>query len=90
MNVKVDVYDSATWSDKQNNHLGDWDAVIMGFATVSTPTQLLAISPTYAGGVHDPTIRSLSEALEFASTDEEAKQIWDELQGYAWEKHKYR
>ena len=87
MNVKVDVYDSATWSDKQNNHLGDWDAVIMGFATVSTPTQLLAISPTYAGGVHDPTIRSLSEALEFASTDEEAKQIWDELQGYAWEKH---
>ena len=87
MNVKLEVYDSAGWSDKQNNHLGDWDAVVMGFSTVSTPTQLLALSPAYAGGVHDPKIRELSAALEIAPSQEEAKQIWDELQGYAWEKH---
>ena len=61
MNVKLEVYDSAGWSDKQNNHLGDWDAVVMGFSTVSTPTQLLALSPAYAGGVHDPGLENYQQ-----------------------------
>lgn len=86
VNVKLEVFDWPTLSEKQNKP-GDWDAFITTFGTVTTPTQLLAVSPTYGLGVQDDTILDLAEKIGTSSTHEEAKQLWDELQGYAWEKH---
>lgn len=87
MNVKLEVYDWPTLADKRDNSFGEWDAFVNGLTTVTTPTQLLAISPTYAGGVQDEKIIDLTEQIATASSQEEAKQIWDELQGYAYEHH---
>lgn len=87
MNVKLEVYDWPTLADKRDNALGEWDAFVNGLTTVTTPTQLLALSPTYAGGVQDDKILEMLEQIEFAVSQEEAKQLWDELQGYAWEHH---
>lgn len=86
VNVKLEVFDWPTFADKQNK-TGDWDALITSFGTVTTPTQLLTISPTYSGGVNNDTILDLAEKIGTSSTQEEAKQLWDELQGYAWEQH---
>ncbi len=86
INVKLEVFDWPTLADKQNKP-GDWDAFITSFGTVTTPTQLLTISPIYAGGVNNDTIIDLAEKIGSSSTQEEAKQLWDELQGYAWEHH---
>ncbi|MEH7123064.1 ABC transporter substrate-binding protein [Bacillus sp. JJ1773] len=86
MNVKLEFYDWATLLDKQNNP-GDWDAVVTGSSTVTTPSQLVSLSPSFAGGMHDPKITELLQTLETSTSQEEAKKIWDQLQQYAWENH---
>ncbi len=86
INAKLEVFDWPTLADKQNK-TGEWDAFITSFGTVSTPTQLLAISPTYGGGVNDDYIIGLTEEIGTSSTHEEAKAKWDELQRYAWEEY---
>ena len=87
MNVKLEVYDWPTLMDKQANNPDDWDFLIMGSSTVSTPTQLLYLSPTFAGGIADSTTIDLLKSIETSENQEDAKKLWDELQGYAWEKH---
>lgn len=86
MNVKLEFYDTPTLLEKQKN-IGAWDAVVTGSSTVTTPSQLLALSPTFSGGMHDPTITSLLQAIETSETPQDAKKLWDELQGFAWEEH---
>lgn len=85
MNVTLEVYDWPTMVDKVENNFSEWDAVVNSFSVVSTPPQLLALSPTYAGGVNDDKVGEMMRAIETAPTTEEAKEIWDELQLYAWE-----
>ncbi len=87
MNAKLVVYDWPTYMEKQANKPEEWDVMMFATATVSTPSQLLSISPTFAGGIADSTTTSLLEALEASSSHEEAKKWWDELQGHAWENH---
>lgn len=87
MNVNLEVYDWAGLTEKRDKQLGEWEAYINGLTTVTTPTQLLAISPTYSGNVPEDTINSLTEQIATSTTLEEAKKSWDELQGYAWEHH---
>ncbi|MFD1929276.1 ABC transporter substrate-binding protein [Sporosarcina siberiensis] len=86
VNVKLELYDWPTLLDKQNN-AGAWDVVITGSSTVTTPSQLVSLSPSFAGGMHDPKMTELLHSLETSDNHEDAKKIWDELQGYAWEKH---
>ncbi|WP_164553405.1 ABC transporter substrate-binding protein [Brevibacillus marinus] len=84
LNVKLEIYDWATLLDKQND-TGVWDAVVTGTSTVTTPSQLISLSETYAGGTHDPKIKELLQSIETSANYEEAKKLWDELQAYAWE-----
>jgi len=86
MNVKIEVYDWPTLLEKQNNP-GQWDAMIAGSSTVTTPTQLVYISPSFAGGMHDEKIANLLKSIGTSTNHEEAKVLWDELQGHAWENH---
>lgn len=85
-NVDLDVYDWPTMMDKRNE-AGEWDALITGSSTVSTPPQLLALSSSWSGGVQSDHITELLNDIETAETQEEAKEIWDETQQYAWEEH---
>lgn len=87
MNVVVEVYDWPTVMDKQTSSLGDWDALIIGSSTVSAPTQLLGLSDSFGGGVNDDKTEEMLRAIGASTTQEEAKQLWDELQGYSWEEH---
>ena len=86
VNVKLELYDWPTLLEKQNN-AGVWDAVITGSSTVTTPSQLVSLSPDFAGGMHDPKMTDLLHSIETADNHEDAKKIWDELQGYAWKTH---
>ncbi len=85
MNAVLDVYDWPTLLDKRENELDSWDAFITSSSTVSTPPQLLALSPSWAGGVNDDSVSEQMAAIENAQTVEEAQEIWDDLQLYAWE-----
>lgn len=85
LNAELVVYDWPTLLDKRENGLDEWDAFITTSSTVSTPPQLIALSPTWAGGVNDDSVGEKMKAIENAATTEEAQEIWDELQLYAWE-----
>lgn len=87
INAKLEVVDWATLLDKQNNSPSDWDAYVVGSSIVSTPSQLLAISPTWAGGVNNDKIIEAVKEIETSVDNAEAKKLWDDLQLYAWEEH---
>lgn len=85
MNAVLNVVDWPTLLDMRENDLGAWDAFVTTSSTVSTPPQLIALSPSWAGGVNDDHVGEQMAAIENAATTEEAQDIWDELQLYAWE-----
>lgn len=85
LNATLEVYDWPTMLELRDTDLSAWDAFISSSTTVSTPPQLIALSPTWAGGVNDDYVGELMEKIEFAPTIEEAQDTWDELQLYAWE-----
>ncbi|WP_368653137.1 ABC transporter substrate-binding protein [Ornithinibacillus sp. 4-3] len=84
VNVKLEIVDWPTINSRQYE-ADTWDLYIMGFSTVSTPPQFLGLSPTWAAGIEDEHVHEQMRALELAPTIEEAKEIWDDLQLYAWE-----
>jgi len=87
MNVELEVVDWATLLDRQNNSPDTWDAYVVGSSIVSTPSQLLAVSPTWAGGVEDDKTLDMIKEIEATESMDEAKELWDELQRYSWEEH---
>lgn len=84
--VELEVYDMPTMF-KMREDLSTWNMFITGSSVVSTPPQLLALSPTWGGGVNDDKILEQLSAIETSESQEEAKQIWDDIQQYAWEEH---
>ncbi|WP_368653282.1 ABC transporter substrate-binding protein [Ornithinibacillus sp. 4-3] len=83
INAVVDVVDWPTFNDKMQSKLDEWDALVIGSSTVSTPPQLLYLSPTFGGGLEDEKVAEMMKALETSASIEEGQQIWDELQEYA-------
>ena len=86
INVKLEVYDWPTIMEKQSKS-ANWDLLVAGSAYVTTPPQLLYISSTFAGGINDSKTANMLKSIEVSSSEEEAIQLWDELQGYTWEEH---
>jgi len=87
MNVKLEAVDWPTFLDRMDNNLGPWDALGIASSIVSTPSQLISISPDDGGGVNNDYILDMVDEIETAADRDEAKQLWDELQLYAWEEH---
>src|SRR5699024_8154916 len=52
INSKLDIYDWPTL-DEMESQTDKWDIEVMGISMVSTPPQLLMLSPSWAGGVND-------------------------------------
>lgn len=86
INSKLDVYDWPTL-DEMESKTDLWDIEVMGISMVSTPPQLLMLSPSWAGGVNNPKIIEDMKAIENAANIEEAHKLWDALQQYVWEEH---
>ena len=86
LNVTLDVYDWPTYSDRLDDP-ESWELSFTVASMVATPTQLISLSPSYAGGVQSDEISDQLKAIENATDEAEAIELWEELQGFAWESH---
>lgn len=82
LNISLEIYDWPTLLDIQGNDPSKWDAYMTSASTVSTPPQLIGLSPRF-GGVYPEVAEAISN-IETAPTQEEAKQMWDDLQLHLW------
>lgn len=82
--VELTIVDWATLTDLRNDP-ANFDLYITSFAQVPVPSLKLYFGPSYPGWSDDETLAELFEAMNTAETMDEAKEAWDELQGYSWE-----
>lgn len=61
-----------------------WDLFVTTNGYQQTPPQLLVLNEEWAGA-NDPKIDELKKAIRKAPTMEEARERWDELQGFLYE-----
>lgn len=84
MNVELEVYDWPTVSNRTREP-DTWELYATGFALQPTPVQFLYLNESYVDGPKDEKIHNLIDQVVKAQSDQEAKEVWDELQGYLWE-----
>ncbi|WP_019156842.1 ABC transporter substrate-binding protein [Robertmurraya massiliosenegalensis] len=84
INATLNIYDWSTALDIHKNNPEEWDAFVTSSQIVSAPSQLLALSPTWGGGLNDQKAIDMMAAIETAQESVEAKKVWDDLQLYAW------
>lgn len=86
MKVKLDIYDWATVLQKRADE-NAYDLFVTGFPTEPIPTKyvFLASSNEWPGWTNDPIIDDLLNKINTASSQEEAKQHFDALQGQFYE-----
>ncbi|MFD2114660.1 ABC transporter substrate-binding protein [Paenibacillus yanchengensis] len=83
MNVKVENFDFPTFLETKNDR-SKWDIFLASTGYQVTPPQLLAVTPDWAGLNHDTVKEGLAN-IRAASTPEQAKQAWEEVQGFMYE-----
>ncbi|MCF2649232.1 MULTISPECIES: ABC transporter substrate-binding protein [Niallia] len=81
--VSLELYDWPTLTEKRANP-ENWDLLIVGTGYVTTPSQLLVVNPDYVGWTNDETMTNSLQKIRTASTKEEAKELWAEMQSYMW------
>lgn len=84
MNVELEVYDYATVMERRADPK-NWELFITGFADGATPIDKEYYDPEYFDGPMDDKATELIHAFETSATQEEAQNVWNELQGYLWE-----
>lgn len=84
MNVEVVVYDWPTRNDKLKDP-STWDMSLTGATTKPTPIEHIYLNQEYVNGPEDEKTNNLINDMVTAESLDEAKQVWDELQGYLWE-----
>lgn len=83
VNVKVETYDFPTFLETKNDR-SKWDLFVASTGYQLTPPQLLAVNPDWAG-LNNDTVKQALIDIRSAATPEEAKQKWEELQGFLYE-----
>lgn len=83
INLDLKITDSATVKEIREDP-NEWDLLMITTSTVTSPAQLLEISPSWVGWMEDEKVINLLSEIEFAPTQEEGKALWDELQAYVW------
>src|SRR5699024_1114490 len=84
LNSTLEIFDWPTVNEVVNEP-DQWDGLVITMSIVSTPPQLLYLSPQWAGGYDDENIPALMNTIEHADSSDEAQELWDELQLYVWE-----
>ncbi len=84
MKIKLEIYDWPT-TVAQREQPDKWQLFISGFPPVPTPAELLFFGEKFYGGPVDEKIAEKLHAINTATSIEEAKKTWDELQEYSWE-----
>ncbi|WP_368654502.1 ABC transporter substrate-binding protein [Ornithinibacillus sp. 4-3] len=83
-NVSLEVYDWPTLLQKRDEE-ESWDIFFTGTGYVTTPSQLLVLSKSYAGWPDDEKADQLLDEIRSSLDHEDAKEKWDELQAYLWD-----
>lgn len=83
MNVKLETYDWPTLLEKRKDP-GAWDILVSGYSTVTTPAQILYLTPNDHGWTEDPKIADLLSKINKSPSNDQAKKLWADLQEYAW------
>ena len=83
VNVKVENFDFPTYLERKNDH-STWDLFVASTGYQQVPSQLLTVTPDWAG-TKDAKITELLVAIRSAESPEVAKAKWEELQGYLYE-----
>lgn len=86
INVELKITDSATVKEIREDP-NEWDLLMVTTTTVTSPSQVIEISPSWVGWMEDQKVTEMMESIEVLATQEEAKEIWDELQGYLWNEY---
>lgn len=87
VNVKIGDYDWATVSELREDP-EEWGFYVNGATEVNIPAQVLVLGPSMGwGSADDPHLVDLQNKIIEASSDEEAKEIYGELQEYAWSEY---
>ncbi|WP_088032224.1 ABC transporter substrate-binding protein [Evansella clarkii] len=86
MNTKLDVYDWATLLDRRADK-DAYDIFYTGFTVMATPHQytFLDSRTEWPGWTNNPAFDELLDEIKLAQDQEEAKEIYEELQQELWE-----
>lgn len=86
INAKLDVYDWATLLDRRSQP-DKWDIFYTGFPIMSTPHQytFLPSEAEWPGWTNNDEIDRLLEEIKAAKTQEEAKELYAQIQQIMWE-----
>lgn len=83
INVNLGDYDWATVSEKREDP-SEWGFYVNNVPDVNVPAQILPLGTTWPGWADDDKLVGLHKDIVEASSSEEAKEIWGDLQEYAW------
>lgn len=81
VNIELTVTDQATYSELREDP-EEWDMFTVGLGYKFTPIIDLSLDPEWYGWPVDEKLKKLKNEIAIAKTDDEAKEIWDELQEY--------
>jgi len=82
--TEITTVDWATLTDYRKDP-DKFDLYITSFAQVPVPSLKLYFGPNYPGWSDDATLAEKFEAMNTATTMDEAKTAWEDLQAYSWE-----
>lgn len=82
-NVKVSSSDFPTFLSTKDER-GKWDLLVASTGYQLTPPQLLVVTPGWAG-LNDDAVKQSVATISSATSQDQAKQEWDKLQGYLYE-----
>jgi len=87
VNVTIGDYDWATVSELREDP-DEWGFYVNGATEVNIPAQVLVLGPSMGwGSADDEHLVNLHNDIIHAGSEEEAKELWDELHEYAWSEY---
>src|SRR5690625_427927 len=86
MDVHLESYDWATVSEKRTDP-ENWDFYVNNVPEVVIPAQLLPLSATWPGWADEEKFVNYHEQIIDATSQDEAYEIWSEMQEYAWSEY---
>lgn len=82
--AELTIVDWATLTDYRKDP-DKFDLYITSFAQVPVPSLKLYFGPTYPGWSDDATLAEKFAAMNTATSLDDAKSAWDDLQAYSWD-----
>lgn len=83
MKVKLDIFDWPTVTSMRDDP-AKWDLLMAGSSPVTNPSQLLMLSPSWAGWTNDAKIEAGLKNIASSVTVADAKKIWNDVQAQVW------